>query len=275
MECGKTKEFILPSQFVEESGEEPTLFNVWASCISPPATVCSARPGLKSHVQVDSVGHFECCGATAPSNMKVDAAPSNMKVDAAPSNMKVEAAPRERYSGSAVGSSAGKSSVAAVQRLLVLTDDSTIADVYNPVREKVQSLYDKYRNSSVAEVTVHLLAVQSAAKLLFTDEDLNSTEGVKQFLVKYSPTVGYIMALTFLNTRRLERKFKLAMPNKPMYESIMRQLNGGGSTKISIAIGRDLPALCQQFVRVDSNRSVSGESCNELDKAQKLFVLNN
>ena len=277
MDCGGKNEFILPSEFTEESGENQPLFNVWASCIAAPTKVCGnfaddakdAKSGLKRHVAVDSVGNFQCCGVDST---KVQP-PSNMMVDTTPAAAKPAAAkpPVIKDSGSTVArSSVSKSPAMAVdlkaeEALVALSKDNYVA-----IRKALQKLVDTNRKQSVLDL---LRKVQKSEDNLKKDECCN-VAGVKKFLVAHSPSVGYLSALTFLNTQRVEKNgLSPVKPNKALQQSILSQLGPSGSeqTTLSKLVG---PMICQQFVRVDSNKSTVGQSCSELDEAQRSIVIN-
>lgn len=272
MDCGGKNEFILPSEFTEESGENQPLFNVWASCIAAPTKVCGnfaddAKSGLKRHVAVDSVGNFQCCGVDST---KVQP-PSNMMVDTTPAAAKP---PVIKDSGSTVArSSVSKSPAMAVDNTAKAAEEALVAlskDNYVAIRKALQKLVDTNRKQSVLDL---LRKVQKSEDNLKKDECCN-VAGVKKFLVAHSPSVGYLSALTFLNTQRVEKNgLSPVKPNKALQQSILSQLGPSGSeqTTLSKLVG---PMICQQFVRVDSNKSTVGQSCSELDEAQRNIVIN-
>lgn len=272
MDCGGKNEFILPSEFTEESGENQPLFNVWASCIAAPTKVCGnfaddAKSGLKRHVAVDSVGNFQCCGVDST---KVQP-PSNMMVDTTPAAAKP---PVIKDSGSTVArSSVSKSPAMAVDNTAKAAEEALVAlskDNYVAIRKALQKLVDTNRKQSVLDL---LRKVQKSEDNLKKDECCN-VAGVKKFLVAHSPSVGYLSALTFLNTQRVEKNgLSPVKPNKALQQSILSQLGPSGSeqTTLSKLVG---PIICQQFVRVDSNKSTVGQSCSELDEAQRNIVIN-
>jgi hypothetical protein len=278
MDCGGKNEFILPSEFTEESGENQPLFNVWASCIAAPTKICGAfaddakTAGLQRHVAVDSVGNFQCCGVDST---KVQP-PSNMMVDTTPAAAKPAAAkpPVIKDSGSTVArSSVSKSPAMAVDNTAKAAQEALVAlskDNYVAIRKALQKLVDTNRKQSVLDL---LRKVQKSEDNLKKDECCN-VAGVKKFLVAHSPSVGYLSALTFLNTQRVEKNgLSPVKPNKALQQSILSQLGPSGSeqTTLSKLVG---PIICQQFVRVDSNKSTVGQSCSELDEAQRSIVIN-
>lgn len=275
-DCGGKNEFILPVEFKEESGENQPLFNVWASCIAAPPKICgnfsadAKTSQYQRHVAVDSVGNFQCCGVDST---KVQPTSSNMMVDTTPAAAKpsVAKAPVIKDSGSTVArSSVSKSPAMAVdikagEALVALSKDNYVA-----IRRALQKLVDTNRKQSVLDL---LRKIQKSEDNLKKDECCN-VEGVKKFLVAHSPSVGYLSALTFLNTQRVEKNgLSPVKPNKALQQSILSQLGPSGSeqTTLSKLVG---PVICQQFVRVDSNKSTVGQSCSELDEAQRSIVIN-
>ena len=273
-DCGGKNEFILPVEFKEESGENQPLFNVWASCIAAPPKICgnfsadAKTSQYQRHVAVDSVGNFQCCGVDST---KVQPTSSNMKVDTVAKAPSVAKAPVIKDSGSTVArSSVSKSPAMAVdikagEALVALSKDNYVA-----IRRALQKLVDTNRKQSVLDL---LRKIQKSEDNLKKDECCN-VEGVKKFLVAHSPSVGYLSALTFLNTQRVEKNgLSPVKPNKALQQSILSQLGPSGSeqTTLSKLVG---PVICQQFVRVDSNKSTVGQSCSELDEAQRSIVIN-
>lgn len=277
MDCGGKNEFILPSEFTEESGENQPLFNVWASCIAAPPKICGnfaadGKNGLVRHVAVDSVGNFQCCGVD--STKVQPSASSNMMVDTAPAASKVANPPVIKDSGSTVArSSVSKSASMAVDVTTKAAEEALVAlskDNYVAIRRALQNLVDTNKKQSVVDL---LREIQKSEDKLKKDECC-SVAGVRKFLVAHSPSVGYLSALTFLNTQRVEKNgLSPVKPNKALQQSILGQLGRSGSeqTKLSKLVG---PMICQQFVRIDSNKSTVGQSCSELDEAQRSIVIN-
>ena len=276
-DCGGKNEFILPVEFKEESGENQPLFNVWASCIAAPPKICgnfsadAKTSGFQRHVAVDSVGNFQCCGVDST---KVQPTPSNMMVDTVTKAPSVAKAPVIKDSGSTVArSSVSKSPAMAVDNTAKAAGEALVAlskDNYVAIRRALQKLVDTNRKQSVLDL---LRKIQKSEDNLKKDECCN-VEGVKKFLVAHSPSVGYLSALTFLNTQRVEKNgLSPVKPNKALQQSILSQLGPSGSeqTTLSKLVG---PVICQQFVRVDSNKSTVGQSCSELDEAQRSIVIN-
>jgi len=276
MDCGRKNEFMVPSEFTEESGENQPLFNVWASCITAPPKICgkfeadAKDPQLKRHTAVDSVGNFQCCGVDSTKIQPPSG--SSMMVDTVPKAPSVAKAPVIRDSGSTVArSSTSKSPAMAADATAKAAEEGLVAiskDNYVAIRKALQKLVDTSRKQSVLDL---LRGIQKSEDNLKKDECC-SVAGVKKFLVANSPLVGYLSALTFLNTQRVEKNgLGPVKPNKALQQSILGQLGRSSSeqTQLSKLVG---PMICQQFYRVDSNKSTVGQSCSELDEAQRNIV---